>query len=55
MLRRAVLVWRLTPEAFWALSWREWLWLSAPDTPSRLDRCGLDELIGRFPDGDDER
>ena len=42
----------LTPDLFWRLSLREWMWLTAPipDEPG-LNRHALQALLDRFPDG----
>jgi uncharacterized phage protein (TIGR02216 family) len=41
---------RLTPEAFWRLSWREWQMLTAAVWPVVLSRQALDNLMREFPD-----
>jgi uncharacterized phage protein (TIGR02216 family) len=40
----------LSPEAFWALSLREWRGLTAPLSIQTADRATLTALIARFPD-----
>jgi uncharacterized phage protein (TIGR02216 family) len=49
MLRCAVHVHGLTPQQFWALSWREWLWLNPP-APKPLSRNDVEALMSQFPD-----
>ncbi|MCI4646421.1 MAG: phage tail assembly chaperone [Hyphomonadaceae bacterium] len=42
-----------TPGAFWALSLKEWIWLSqSPETPGQLDRQGAAALRARLRDFD---
>ena len=48
--RHAVLNLRLTPDAFWALSWREWRMLTHSPTPAPLNRADLTNLMQQFPD-----
>ncbi|MDC7683674.1 phage tail assembly chaperone [Asticcacaulis sp. BYS171W] len=56
MFRLGVVDLRLTPDAFWRLSWREWLWLSAPPEQALpLDRRALSDLMTLFPDDEDEQ
>ncbi len=50
LFRHAVLTLRLTPDAFWALSWREWRMLTHNPTPPPLGRADLDSLMQQFPD-----
>lgn len=40
----------LSPEAFWALSLREWRGITAPLSAPTADRATLNALIARFPD-----
>lgn len=52
MLRSALRL-GLTPEAFWALSLKEWVWLSRPADPAgQLDRQGAATLRARLRDFD---
>lgn len=48
MLRSALLM-GLGPGEFWALSVREWRWLSG-EAAGGLDRPGLEQLMSGFPD-----
>ncbi|MGA9658237.1 MAG: phage tail assembly chaperone [Asticcacaulis sp.] len=48
--RHAVLGLGLTPQSFWALSWREWQMLAATPEPEQMDRRGLEDLMREFPD-----
>lgn len=52
MLRSAGLL-GLTPRDFWACSLKEWIWLAAGHGDA-LDRAGLDQLTGQFPDTQDK-
>ncbi len=47
---RAALRAGIGPDAFWALSVREWRWLSGAGELG-LARAGLVELMEAFPDG----
>jgi len=51
-LRLAVMGLRLTPEVFWRLSWREWLWLTASPAPCVLHTDDLHSLMRLYPDDD---
>lgn len=47
---RAAMARGLSPQAFWALSLREWLWL-AGEGDRGLDRAALTRLMKEHPDG----
>lgn len=50
MLRFAVRDGHLTPDAFWRLSWREWLWLTVPPSAPALPRDVFETMKKAFPD-----
>ncbi|MCR6658566.1 MAG: phage tail assembly chaperone [Asticcacaulis sp.] len=50
LFRHGVLGLRLTPEAFWRLSWREWQMLTAAPEMAVLSRQALEDLMREFPD-----
>lgn len=50
LFRHGVLGLRLTPEAFWHLSWREWQMLNAAPERAVMGRQTLADLIREFPD-----
>jgi uncharacterized phage protein (TIGR02216 family) len=50
LFRHGVLGLRLTPEAFWHLSWREWRMLTAAPEMAVLSRQALEDLMREFPD-----
>lgn len=52
LLRLAWLRFGLNPAEFWALSVREWQWLTRSDPDYHLKREGLQELMQAFPDED---
>lgn len=49
-MRVAVRDLRLPPEAFWRLSWREWVWLTASPRAPVLPRDDFEALRRAFPD-----
>lgn len=50
LLRRALAM-GLAPEAFWRLSVREWVWLTAGEPGARpLGRSELERLADQWPD-----
>lgn len=50
MLRQAVIGWGLSPQAFWGLSWREWVLLTQTEAVARLEKAGLMAMMAQFPD-----
>ncbi|MEM9965377.1 MAG: phage tail assembly chaperone [Asticcacaulis sp.] len=50
MLRQAVIGWGLSPQVFWSLSWREWVWLTQTEAVARLEKAGLRVMMAQFPD-----
>ncbi len=50
-LRLSVTVLRISPEAFWAMSMRDWLTLTAAQSPD-ITPDDLRALMTRFPDKD---
>lgn len=52
MMRAAALI-GISPDRFWQLSLKEWMWLSRP-AGGALGRGGFEALAARFPDRKDE-
>lgn len=49
-LRLAVSAYRLTPQAFWTLSVRDWLVLTRTQSTPSLDRTAFEKLQAAYPD-----
>lgn len=48
--RQAVTGWGMSPEAFWGLSWREWVMLTQVEDGPVLERAGFEAMMAQFPD-----
>lgn len=48
-MMRAATAMGISPERFWALSLREWLWLAGPGEQA-IGRAALESLMNAFPD-----